>query len=69
MVDEARNESKKEQMETVLRFVCKEGLIHERFLDLVHVLNTTALTLKESICGVLSEVMMWLGTCEGSGMV
>ena len=56
-------------MATILRFVCKKGLIQERFLDLVHVLDTTALTLKESICGVLSEVMMWLGTCEGSGMV
>ena len=69
MVHEARDESKKEQMATILRFVCKKGLIQERFLDLVHVLNTTALTLKESICGVLSEVMMWLVTCEGSGMV
>jgi len=69
MVDEARDESKKEQMTIVLRFVCKEGLIQECFLDLVHVLDTTALTLKESICAVLSEVMMGLVTCEGSGMV
>ena len=69
MVHEARDESKKEQMATILRFVCKKGLIQERFLDLVHVLDTTALTLKESICAVLSEVMMGLVTCEGSGMV
>ena len=69
MVDEARDESKKEQMAIIFRFVCKEGLIQERFLDLVHVLDTTALTLKESICAVFSEVMMWLVTCEGSGMV
>jgi len=69
MVDEARDESKKEQMAIVLRFVCKEGLIQECFLDLVHVLDTTALTLKESICAVLSEVMMGLVTCKGSGMV
>ena len=32
MVDEARDESKKEQMAIVLRFVNKEGLIKERFL-------------------------------------
>jgi len=54
MVDEARDESKKEQMAIVLRFVNKEGLIKERFLDLIHVSDTTALTLKESICAVLS---------------
>ena len=57
-------------MAIILGFVCKEGLIQEeRFLDLVHDLDTTALTLKESICAVFSEVMMWLVTCEGSGMV
>ncbi|PWZ26858.1 Zinc finger MYM-type protein 1 [Zea mays] len=39
MVDEARDESKKEQMAIVIRFVNKEGLIKERFLDLVHVHN------------------------------
>ena len=32
MVDESRDESKKEQMALVLRFVNKEGLISERFL-------------------------------------
>jgi Domain of unknown function (DUF4371) len=55
IVDESRDESKKEQMTIVLRFVDKEGFIKERFLDLVHVKNTTALTLKESICVVLSD--------------
>jgi len=54
MVDEARDESKKEQMAIVLRFVNKEGLIKERFLDLIHVSDTAALTLKEFICVVLS---------------
>jgi hypothetical protein len=54
MVDEARDESKKEQMAIVIRFVNKEGLIKERFLDLVHVKDTTALTLKNSICAVLT---------------
>ncbi|XP_071708979.1 uncharacterized protein [Rutidosis leptorrhynchoides] len=34
MVDEARDESKKEQMAIVLRFVDKEGVIRERFLNL-----------------------------------
>ncbi|KAL6646930.1 hypothetical protein ACP70R_015624 [Stipagrostis hirtigluma subsp. patula] len=54
MVDEARDESKKEQMAIVVRFVNNEGLIKERFLDLIHVKETAALTLKDSICAVLS---------------
>ena len=48
MVDEARDESTKEQMAIVLRFVNNEGLIKERFFDLIYVSDTTALTLKES---------------------
>ena len=50
MVDEARDESKKEQMAIVLRFVNKEDHIKESFLDLIHVSDTTALTLKNTIC-------------------
>ena len=34
MVDESRDESKKEQIAIVLRFVDAEGVIRERFLDL-----------------------------------
>ncbi|XP_020411638.1 uncharacterized protein LOC18793132 [Prunus persica] len=47
IVDEARDESKREQMAIVLRFVDKEGLIQERFFGLVHVSDTEALTLKK----------------------
>uniref|UniRef100_A0A453QSA2 DUF4371 domain-containing protein n=1 Tax=Aegilops tauschii subsp. strangulata TaxID=200361 RepID=A0A453QSA2_AEGTS len=55
MVDEARDESKKEQMAVVLRFANKEAEIIERFLDLVHVNDTAALTLKNAICTVLLD--------------
>lgn len=55
MVDEARDESRKEQMAVVLRFANKEAEIIERFLDLVHVNDTAALTLKNAICTVLSN--------------
>ena len=55
MVDEARDESKKEQMAIVIRFANKELDITERFLDLVHVNDTAALTLKNAICGVLAD--------------
>lgn len=67
MVDEARDESKKEQMAIVLRFVNKEGLIKERFLDLVHVKDTAALTLKNSICAVLSDNSLNIQDIRGQG--
>ena len=37
IVDESRDESKREQMAIVLRFVDAAGFLRERFLDLVHV--------------------------------
>ncbi|KAM3690089.1 hypothetical protein ACJW31_09G095200 [Castanea mollissima] len=50
LVDEARDESKREQMAIILRFVDKEGFIKECFFHVVHVRDTTALTLKNEIC-------------------
>ncbi|XP_071709185.1 uncharacterized protein [Rutidosis leptorrhynchoides] len=49
MIDEARDESKQEQMAIVLRFVDKDGLIRERFLNVVHVYDTCSLTLKTNL--------------------
>nr|GFA59793.1 hypothetical protein [Tanacetum cinerariifolium] len=49
MVDELRDESKKEQKAIVLRFVDTNGVIQERFLDLVHVSDTSAITLKTNL--------------------
>ncbi|XP_071740404.1 uncharacterized protein [Rutidosis leptorrhynchoides] len=46
MVDESRDESKKEQMAIVIRFVDNDGVIRERFLDFVHVSDTSSVTLK-----------------------
>ncbi|GJN37158.1 hypothetical protein PR202_gb26084 [Eleusine coracana subsp. coracana] len=67
MVDEARDESKKEQMALVIRFVNKEGLIKERFLDIIHVQDTTALTLKESICAALTGNNLSVQDIRGQG--
>ena len=55
IVDEAHDESKREQMALVLRFVDKDGFIKEHFFDLFHVKDTTALTLKNEICVILSR--------------
>ena len=53
IVDEACDESKKEQMAIVLRFVDQDGFVRERFFNLVHVKDTTSLTLKLEIANVL----------------
>ena len=54
LIDEARDGSKREQMAIILRFVDKKGFIKKCFFHIVHVRDTTALTLKNEICAVLS---------------
>jgi hypothetical protein len=44
LVDEARDESIREQMTIILRFVDEDDFIRERFFHIVHIKNTTALT-------------------------
>nr|XP_023870530.1 E3 SUMO-protein ligase KIAA1586-like [Quercus suber] len=67
LVDEARDESKREQMTIILRFVDKEGFIKERFFHVVHVRDTTALTLKNEICAVLSHYNLHIENIRGQG--
>ena len=55
MVDEVRDESTKEQMIVVFRYVDVEGFVKERFFGLIHVVNTAALTLKKGIYSLLSQ--------------
>ncbi|XP_058765571.1 uncharacterized protein LOC131639082 [Vicia villosa] len=52
--NEANDESKKEQMSFVLRFVDNYGFIQEIFFDLAHVNDNTSLTLKQKVCDILS---------------
>ncbi|QHN89037.1 Zinc finger MYM-type protein [Arachis hypogaea] len=67
VVDVARDESKREQMALVLRFVDIHGFIQERFLDLVHVKDTTSLTLKQELCGILSRHGLDVSNIRGQG--
>ena len=67
LVDEAQDESKREQMAIILRFVDKEGFIKERFFHVVHVRDTTALTLKNEICAVLSRYNLHIENIRGQG--
>nr|XP_043613829.1 uncharacterized protein LOC122585771 [Erigeron canadensis] len=67
MVDESRDESKKEQMAIVLRFVDRDGIIRERFLDLVHVTDTMALTLKTNMWRRLLHYQFDVSKIRGQG--
>ncbi|XP_059434367.1 uncharacterized protein LOC132167413 [Corylus avellana] len=67
IVDEARDESMKEQMAIVLRFVDKNGFVRERFFGLVHVSDTVALTLKKCIYFVLSQHRLDIQNIRGQG--
>ena len=55
IVDEARDKSMKEQMVVVFRYVDREGIVKERFFGLIHVVDTTTLTLKKGIYSLLSQ--------------
>ncbi|XP_025684945.1 uncharacterized protein [Arachis hypogaea] len=67
IVDESRDESKKEQMAIVLRFVTLDGFVKERFFDLVHVTDTCATTLKKELISVLSHYNLQVENIRGQG--
>ena len=65
IVDEARDESKREQIALVLRFVDKDGLIGERFFDVVHVKDTS--TLRRELCSGLTRHNLNVKNIRGQG--
>jgi hypothetical protein len=67
LVDETCDVAKREQTTLVFRFVDKDGVLQERFFDLVHVKNTKALTLKDELCSVLSKYAFDLQNLRGQG--
>ncbi|KAM3695736.1 hypothetical protein ACJW31_07G155700 [Castanea mollissima] len=67
LVDESRDISVKEQMALVLRYVNKQGIIIERFLGIVHVASTIALSLKCAIESLLCEHNLSLSRLRGQG--
>ncbi|XP_030941602.1 zinc finger MYM-type protein 1-like [Quercus lobata] len=67
IVDESRDESKREQMTLVLRFADNEGFIQERFFDLSHVKDIAALTLKNEIYAILSRHCLDIQNIHGQG--
>nr|XP_025702624.1 zinc finger MYM-type protein 1-like [Arachis hypogaea] len=67
IVDEARDESRREQMAPVVRFVDKHGFVKERLIDVVHVKDTTSATLKQEICSALSHHNLNIQNVRGQG--
>ncbi|XP_042452194.1 uncharacterized protein LOC122036841 [Zingiber officinale] len=65
LVDDARDISVKEQMTVALRFVDERGNIVERFLGIVHVSNTTVLSLKTAIDSLLCQHGLSISNLRG----
>ncbi|XP_019086317.1 PREDICTED: uncharacterized protein LOC109126879 [Camelina sativa] len=57
----------KEQMATVFRFVEKNGIVKERFVGLIHVLETCSLSLKSGIDSLFSKYSLSLKQLRGQG--
>ncbi|XP_057250688.1 uncharacterized protein LOC130591398 [Beta vulgaris subsp. vulgaris] len=67
LADESADISDKEQLALCLRYINKRGEVMERFLGVVHVANTTSLTLKEAIESLLMEHSLSFSRVRGQG--
>ena len=67
LVDESRDISSKEQMAIVLRYVDKNGSVIERLVDIEHVTDTSALSLKAAIDGFFSRHGLSISKLQGQG--
>ncbi|XP_022897652.1 uncharacterized protein LOC111411345 [Olea europaea var. sylvestris] len=67
LVDEARDNSMKEQMAVVLRFVDKSGQVNERFLDMFYVTKTCAQSLKDATNSMFSTHRLSISSLRGQG--
>ncbi|XP_059669396.1 uncharacterized protein LOC132314568 [Cornus florida] len=67
LIDESRDISTKEQMACVLRYVDKNGHVVERFVGLVHVSDTTSISLKKAIDALFSRHGLSISRLRGQG--
>jgi Domain of unknown function (DUF4371) len=67
LVDESRDVSCKEKMALVIRFVRKDGSVVERFLGVIHVLDTVATLLKVVVESKLVEHNLCLSRVREQG--
>ncbi|GAV66288.1 Dimer_Tnp_hAT domain-containing protein/DUF4371 domain-containing protein [Cephalotus follicularis] len=67
LVDEGRDLSIKEQMVVILRYVDRKGNVLERFLGIVHVSDTGALSLKVALESLFSKHGLSISRLRGQG--
>ncbi|CAN1322086.1 Zinc finger MYM-type protein 1 [Linum perenne] len=67
LVDEARDESGREQMAIILRYVNSNGILTERFFAIKSVADPSAATLKQVISDALSEYNLQVEKLRGQG--
>jgi hypothetical protein len=67
LADESSDVYQNEQLALCLRYVDKKGSVVERFLGVVHVEDTTSLTLKTTIEKLLMEHSLSLSMVRGQG--
>ncbi|XP_028066370.1 zinc finger MYM-type protein 1-like [Camellia sinensis] len=67
LVDESQDESEKEQMALILRYVKNDGFLGKWFFDIVGVKNISALTLKKEILNILSRFNLSIQNMRGQG--
>ena len=67
LVDEIQDVSTKEQMAVVLRYVDKKGHVIQRFLEILHVYDTSATTLKQAIDDMFATYGLSISKLRGQG--
>ncbi|KAK9665781.1 hypothetical protein RND81_14G135800 [Saponaria officinalis] len=67
LADESSDVSHKEELAICLRYVNKDGKICERFLEILHVKDTTSLTLFEKIKKLLDNHSLSMSNIRGQG--
>ncbi|KAL5785591.1 hypothetical protein ACOSQ2_007983 [Xanthoceras sorbifolium] len=65
LVDEAVNESNREQMAIILRYVDLKRFVRERFFQVISVHDTNSSTLKKDICNVLARYNLSVENLRG----
>uniref|UniRef100_A0A0D3E7B5 TTF-type domain-containing protein n=1 Tax=Brassica oleracea var. oleracea TaxID=109376 RepID=A0A0D3E7B5_BRAOL len=67
LVDESADVSDKEQMAVVFRFVDNHGIVKERFIGLVHVKETSSLSLKCDVDSLFAKYGLSMKKLRGQG--
>ncbi|KAL5776156.1 hypothetical protein ACOSP7_009082 [Xanthoceras sorbifolium] len=67
LVDEAVDESNKEQVAIILRYVDLKGFVRERFFQVINVADTNSSTLKKEICNILMRYNLSVENLRGQG--